>query len=85
MATEYIVIVGRVVTNASGFCMSYSWDGDRHAKRKDAISDGFTVAGSDDFNVGVVKDGRLISLDWMDQAVDTDPQLLAKISEEIGL
>lgn len=85
MATEYIVIVARAVTTAHGFGMSYSWDGDRHAKRKAAISDGFTVTGSDDFNIGVVKNGQLVSMDWMEQPIDTDITVLSKIAKEIGL
>lgn len=29
--------------------------------------------------------GRLVSLDWMEKAVDSDPSILAKIAEQVGL
>lgn len=41
---------------------------------------------SDDFNIGVVRDGQgLAAILWMDEIVDDDPAALAEIAAEIGL
>jgi hypothetical protein len=51
----------------------------------DAVSEGFMLRESDDFNVGVVRDAHLIALLWMTDVVDDDPDLLARIANEIAL
>lgn len=82
MTTEYAVICGYVTTKPNGdFSMNYAWNGERFKTRKAAIKHGFMLQDSDDFNIGVLEDGKLVSLDWMDEPVDTDPELLAKIQE----
>jgi len=54
-----------------------------------AISHGFEVAGCDDFNIGVIGDGRLISLDWMEKPVGNGKGVSAEklhiIAETIDL
>jgi hypothetical protein len=84
--TGYIVIV------ASAFCspggpagISYSWDGKFHKKLEDAISDGWEIRDSDDFNIGRVTSGRLIELTWMGERIDEPKSTLRKIGTEIGL
>jgi hypothetical protein len=56
----------------------------RFDDREQAIRHGFKQGRSDDFNIGVVKRGKLISIDWMSEPVDTDSALLAGIQEQIG-
>lgn len=42
--------------------------------------------GSDDFNVGVVQDGRLLlSFDWMENPVGEDDESMAEIAAALGL
>ncbi len=78
--TEFIVLCGSVVGGGDlPFCTEYSFDGKRFSDRQSAISHGFTLRRSDDFNIGVLTDGKLTSLDWMEKPVDTDPDLLAEI------
>jgi hypothetical protein len=83
MKTEYIVLCGQVVTSHGlGFQIEYWSDDFRFKSRKEAIKHGFKIRESDDFNIGVIEDGRLVSLDWMEQPVDTDPELLAEIQDK---
>ena len=79
---EYIALCAQVITTASGFKTMYWSDDKRFSARKQAIKNGFEIRGSDDFNIGVLEDGKLVSLDWMDEPVDTDPDILAEIQEE---
>jgi hypothetical protein len=53
--------------------------------RGNAISEGFAAYGSDDFNIAVIEDGRLVSWDWMDEVVETDPSEVRRIAAEVGL
>lgn len=83
---EYIVLCGQVVGNmGAGYRVTYGFDGERFTQRRKAIRHGFKVRGSDDFNIGVLKAGRLISLDWMYEPVDRDEAELSAISDEIFL
>jgi hypothetical protein len=83
--TQYIVLVGRVV-GSGPFQTEYSFDGEKFDKVRAAIHWGFRQCGSDDFNIGVLKRGKLVSLDWMDaHNVETDPEELKKIAEQIQL
>ncbi len=40
---------------------------------------------SDDFNLGVIRNGQLIALLWQDEIVDDDPEEIAEIAEDCGL
>lgn len=83
MATEYIVLCGQIV--GPPFECLYGFDGERFFTRKEAIAHGFTLDRSDDFNIGVLKDGSLVSVDWMDKPKDTDPQLMLTIERQLCL
>lgn len=84
--TEYIVITAQVVGNPDqGFRIAHYWDGERWSGRTVAIAHGWRTRESDDFNIGVVFDGKLASIDWMEEVVDNDPALLSAVAEEIGL
>lgn len=48
-----------------------------------AISAGFDAYGCDDFNIAVFEDGHLVSWDWMDEVVETDPAEVARIDEAL--
>lgn len=86
MAVEYITVTGSVTGDpASGYQVNRHWDGRRFATKPEAVSNGFEVAESDDFNVGVVENGKLASVWWMDEQIDEPPEVLAAIAKEIGL
>ncbi len=61
--TEYIVILQQIIT--PNFDTAYDWDYKRFLTRKAAISHGFEIRGSDDFNIGVIKDGQLKQFCYM--------------------
>lgn len=53
-------------------------------KRDKAIKHGFKQQGSDDFNIGVIENERLVSFDWMNKSIDESAEKLAEIAEAIG-
>lgn len=77
---RYIVIFQQIV--GSKWEVAYSWDQERFTERKAAISHGFKTRGSDDFNIGVLKNGRLSQFCWMDEPLDFP---LREIADQIGL
>lgn len=83
MSKTYSVICQHVVGNSfSGFSVVYADDGQRFETREAAIAHGFKQGRSDDFNVGVYEDGNLVSIDWMNEPVDTDPDFLHRVQHE---
>lgn len=82
---KFIVIVGRAWCNSEGVGIEYSSDLVMHETRKAAIDDGFEGTESDDFNIGVIRNGKLVSLDWMDEVTESDPNELNAIAEQIRL
>lgn len=85
-AREYIVLCGQVVGGGHRpFEVIYNWDARRFRVRQAAISHGFVERGSDDFNIGVLENGKLVSLDWMDEPIETDTAELALVAESAGL
>jgi hypothetical protein len=79
---EFIVLCGQIVGGGDiPFRTEYYTDQTKFADREKAIKHGLKVRGSDDFNIGVLDDGKLVSLDWMEKPVDTDPDLLSSIQE----
>ena len=84
--TKYIVVCQQVLYSpGSERRFHYGWDGEEFGTRKAAIKHGFSVRGSDDFNVGVVQDGRLLSFDWMENPVGEDDESMAEIAAALGL
>lgn len=79
---EYIALCAQVITTGSGFKTMYWSDDKRFSTREAAIRNGFEIRGSDDFNIGVLDGGKLVSLDWMSEPVDTDPEMLSEIQQE---
>ena len=86
MPETYVTIVASVIGNdKDGFRIAHHWDGQSFPVKAQAVSNGFRLAQSDDFNVGVVKDGRLASLWWMDEQINEPESSLAEIGQECGL
>jgi hypothetical protein len=86
MTTTYITILASAAGNdRDGFRTVYDWDRQHFTTKAEAVSNGFRLRESDDFNVGVVTDGRLASLWWMDHEITTTTATLAEITQEIGL
>jgi hypothetical protein len=89
----WIAITGSVVGDPErGFRTEYSSDLREFSHKSDAVSHGFTLGRSDDFNLGFMRGGRLESMWWMDERVYQDPASLtenaarlAEIGREIGL
>jgi hypothetical protein len=86
MPETYVTIIGHAVGNdRDGFRIAHDWDGRTFTAKAEAVSNGFRAIGCDDFNVGVVKAGRLVSVWWMDRQINEPPGELEMIGREMGL
>lgn len=61
----------------------WNWDQERFDTSKAAIAHGLESCGSDDFNIGVLRNGVLTEVRWMDEP-HPDEDLRA-IGEQTGL
>ena len=83
MAEKYIVILQSVICSpTTPIELAYSWDGEEFNERNQAISHGFEIRGSDDFNIGILNGRRLVGFSWMDESIDED---LIAVAKKIGL
>lgn len=85
MKTEYIYICAQVYCNDQGSGIEYYTDYVRFDNRNDAIKNGWKQRESDDFNIGVLVNGRLVSVDRMAKPIDTEPETLRKIEDQLEL
>lgn len=81
---RYIVICQQIVGgDRVAIETAYGWDGKFFPRKDLAISHGFKIRGSDDFNIGVVNwKGRLIEFRWMEKPLEYP---LGEIANQIGL
>lgn len=84
MSKSYIVIQQFAWCNESSCGIDYASDSIEFDKRHKAIKHGFVQQGSDDFNIGVIENGLLVSFDWMDKPIGESAEKLAVIAEAIG-
>lgn len=82
---KYIVILQSAWCNDSGSGISYDSDLVQFDKRDTAITWGFRLRDSDDFNIGVLTNGALTSFDWMAKPLAATAAALAQIAENIGV
>lgn len=84
---KWITIVASAYCSPGGPAgISYSSDLREFETRKQAVAYGFnTLNRSDDFNIGEIRDGRLVALWWMDRPLDKGVDGLETIASEIGL
>lgn len=83
---EFIVLCGQAICNGGACAIEYHSDHRRFDDLSDAITHGFTLGRSDDFNIGILEGPRLVSLGWMDKKiVERDPTRLAEIAKMVGL
>lgn len=84
MSKTFIVIQQHLWCNEKGHGIEYTTDSIESDDRDNAIKRGLKMQGSDDFNIGVIDGGRLVSFDWMDKPVGESAETLAEIAEAIG-
>ena len=86
MTETYVTIISQAEGNdRDGFRISHYSDGRQFGSKAEAVSRGFELAASDDFNIGVVSSGRLASRWWRDDRLDLLPEDLAEVGRDIGL
>ena len=81
---RYVAASGHIVGNAAKFETIYTNHG-TFDSLGDAISAGFGAIGCDDFNVGVVRAGRLIAQLWMNEIVTDDPDEMSEMAKWLDL
>lgn len=59
--------------------------GFEHESISAATKLGFRERGSDDFNIGAIRDGRLAAVLWMDEIVDDGIDVLDEVAVATGL
>lgn len=83
---QFIVLCRQIVgSSLETLHTETHWDGEFHRTRKLAIKDGYAQRGSDDFNIGVVRKGKLVSIDWMNEPLGESAGQLADVAYEICL
>lgn len=82
---KFIIIHCHAICNEFGSSIGHSSDLVQYDTKAEAVNIGYKQADSDDFNVGVLDDGFLVSLDWMGKVVTDRPQDMVRISENLGL
>lgn len=70
--TGWIAVASQVVGTPGDYDYAYDWDGTVQPTRDQAVSHGFELFGCDDFNVGEVRNGRLVWWGWMDHDLSQD-------------
>jgi hypothetical protein len=84
--TTFIVICQQVVCSpVMRFETVYNWDGKAFDSRESAISHGFKIRDSDDFNIGILKSGRLEDFCWMENSLCEERDVLSEIARQIGV
>ncbi|ELX9578617.1 antitoxin [Escherichia coli] len=83
--SKFIVIHQRLWCNERGHGIEYSSDFEEFSTRHEAIKHGLKITDSDDFNIGVIEDGRLVSFDWMDKPVGESQETVKEIAEALDL
>jgi len=85
MTDQYVVIAATIIGTLEKYEHSYDSDGVTYPNRADAIVAGYHLRGSDDFNIGIIRDGRLVELAWMNKRIDEEPAVLAEMSRQLGI
>lgn len=78
MTEVYVVLTAQVEGNPDvGYDTYHYWDGQSFTDKARAVSH--------DFNIGVVRKGKLESVWWMDDQIDEEARVLAEITVECDL
>lgn len=90
---QYVVLFGDWITVGTygqpdyDMVQCWAWLANQRVfnARHNAARAGIQWQGSDDFNIGVLRGGKLVALLWMEEVVDDDPDLMAQIQEDAAL
>lgn len=50
-----------------------------------AIKRGLALNGSDDFNIGVIRGGRMVAVLWMEREINEEAEVIDRIGHELGV
>jgi hypothetical protein len=81
MSVRFVVVTAHAWMNETGHGISYSVPtGVCWSDPKAAISEGFEICKSDDFNIAKVSRGRVVALHWMDDDIGEDAATLEQLT-----
>lgn len=84
---RYVLITANVVGNPErGFEIEHYLGTGEFATIGEAKRAGLRhLDRSDDFNIGALRNGRLVAILWMNQIVDDEPEVVAEIAAELRI
>lgn len=82
---RYIVITQRALTIDGTAKLAAFSDLAEFYTKIEAIDHGEKLVNCDDFNIGVISQGKLVSLDWYNDVVTANRKELDKIAEDLGI
>ena len=86
MPDHFVVIKTQIVGNPADWSYDYTSDLSLHTDRQAAIDHGWQLYAHDDFNIGTVRDRRLVAFGWgMDDFAPEDCDDLAEIERQLRL
>mgnify|MGYP007050488968 CR=1 FL=1 len=84
--SEWITVCQQIIGGGDReFETAYTSNLERFPTRELAISHGFTLGRSDDFNVAELVDGKLASFWWMNRKFEEGVHDLNEIAEQLGI
>jgi hypothetical protein len=81
---RYMPIRLRMWMNETGHGTWYTVLDAPSRQHERAVRRGLAAEGTDDFQIAVLRGGRLVAMLWMDEVVDDAPDTLAEVAEQIG-
>ncbi|MGH3355251.1 MAG: hypothetical protein ACRDOJ_05100 [Nocardioidaceae bacterium] len=82
---RYLPISISAWMNETGYGFYYNALDDASLQHERAVRRGLKAQGSDDFQIGVLRGGRLVALLHMHEVVDDEPAVLTGVAEQIGI
>lgn len=80
-ALQYVALSGHIVGNESaGFETIHRHIG-TYPTMASAIRNGLNAYGCDDFNIAVVRDGKILRWTWMGEDIGETPEVMAELEQ----
>jgi hypothetical protein len=78
----WVALAGHIVGTPQNWETVWTWDEKYHPTRDAAVRAGFGLTGSDDFDLGEVRNGILVWFGWMDK--EHPPEDWAAVAGALG-
>lgn len=78
--TEYVALAGHIVGDEHGFETVYTHIG-TYPSLAAAKRHGLNLYGSDDFNIAMVRQGKIVRWTWMGEDIGETPEVMAELEQ----